>query len=85
MTHRDTVPGVQRDLAAGMRYARVGADGGVPAAQLMLGKGYYFGEGLPRDMAQALAWFRKAAANGDAEAQHELATDAGLLAAARGD
>jgi hypothetical protein len=33
---------------------------------------YYYGRGVPQDYAEALGWFRKAADQGDAEAQYDV-------------
>ncbi len=40
--------------------------------QFELGMIYYNGEGVPRDDAEALKWFREAAEQGHAEAQFNL-------------
>ena len=41
-------------------------------AQNNLGVMYYSGEGVPRDTAKAAEWFKKAAAQGNADAQANL-------------
>jgi len=48
------------------------AEAGDRAAQARLGKRYAAGDGVPTDLAQALAWFRKAAAQGDLEGELQL-------------
>ena len=58
---------------ATMRLARHGD----PAAQGMLGLQFANGEGLPKDLRAAIAWYRRAAQQGDVKAQREL----GLLLA----
>jgi len=47
-------------LAAGQGYA---------AAQWVLGISYATGHGAPKSQAEAMGWFRKAAKQGDADAQ----------------
>jgi TPR repeat protein len=42
---------------------------GNPEAQLNLGFMYFTGEGVPKDAAQAVFWYRKAAEQAKAEAQ----------------
>jgi membrane associated rhomboid family serine protease len=58
---------------ATMRLARQGD----PASQYMLGLQFAKGEGLPKDLRAAIAWYRRAAQQGDVKAQREL----GLLLA----
>ena len=41
-------------------------------AQFNLGVMYEFGEGVPKNNAEAIKWFRKAAEQGNAEAQNNL-------------
>lgn len=41
-------------------------------AQYALGNIYYNGNGVPQDYAEAVAWYRKAAEQGDMKAQHNL-------------
>ena len=48
------------------------AKAGDAEAQDQLGEMYYFGEGVPRDYAQAANWYRKAAEQGDADSQYRL-------------
>ena len=38
----------------------------------MLGRCYYYGEGVTIDHVEAVKWFRKSAEKGDAEAQYML-------------
>jgi len=56
-----------------VRRVRDAAEQGQAAAQAQLALRYRTGEGVPRDMAQAIAWYRKAAEQGDAAAQFALA------------
>ena len=44
----------------------------VRRAQINLGLMYYMGQGVPQDYAQAIVWYRKAADQGDANAQFNL-------------
>ena len=48
------------------------AESGNLDAQLCLGSAYFQGLDVPRDDAQAAAWYRKAAEQGSAEAQYNL-------------
>ena len=41
-------------------------------AQFALGTLYHFGNGVPQDYAAARGWYKKAATQGDAMAQHAL-------------
>ncbi|HEY6370244.1 MAG TPA: tetratricopeptide repeat protein, partial [Candidatus Sulfotelmatobacter sp.] len=45
---------------------------GEAEAQTILGMFYYLGGGVPKDFAQAVSWWRKAADQGLAEAQFHL-------------
>lgn len=58
----------QDDLAALMQQAKAGDS----AAQVAVATRYAFGQGLPRDLGKAQAWFQKAAAQGSADAQYRL-------------
>jgi TPR repeat protein len=48
------------------------ADQGTAIAQHNLGVKYSKGEGVPKDYAEAVRWYRKAADQGNAGAQHNL-------------
>src|ERR1035437_7853606 len=48
------------------------AEIGDAKAQCILGDKYHHGEGLPRDYAEAVKWYRKAAEEGDTGGQHSL-------------
>ena len=74
--------GVTKDEAAGARYARIAADKGDINGQMTLARAYYNGNGVPVDMRQALFWFRKSAAQGDAGGQEAL-NDPKMVEAAR--
>ena len=49
------------------------ASSGDPLAQYYLGRMYNSGEGVPKDMPQALRWYRRAAERGNPLAQSALA------------
>ncbi len=53
------------------KYLQKAGDGDVDA-QYNLGIIYYHGEGIPKDFAQAMIWFQKAAEQDDADAQYNL-------------
>ena len=60
---------------AGSREAvglRAAAERGAPVAQYQLGLRYAMGDGVPRDPAQAVRWYREAAQRGLAPAQYQL-------------
>ena len=75
--------GVGKDEAAGARYTLRAAEAGDVDAQRNIGNDYYFGHGVAKDMVQSLAWYRKAAAQGDERAIGLLKTDQALVAAAQ--
>ena len=52
---------------------RVEAEQGNAFAQFILGNAYDKGEGVAQDRREAVRWFRKAAEQGDANAQYSLA------------
>ena len=56
------------DVAA----TRQKAEAGDATAQYSLGLMYYNGEGVPKDSAEAVKWYRKAADQGYADAQFNL-------------
>lgn len=67
--------GVTRDIKVADRWLYQAAQQGMPEAQLKLAKYYLtgaFGHNFPLDYHQALEWFRRAAANGVAEAVYEV-------------
>jgi TPR repeat protein len=41
-------------------------------AQSLVGFAYHYGEGVPVDNAESVAWYRKAAVQGHADSQYEL-------------
>lgn len=64
--------GVNRDVAAAVKWYLKAAEQGLAEAQFSLGNIYYKGKGVPRDAAKALKWFRKAADQGYPKAQYDL-------------
>ncbi len=52
---------------------KMDADAGNAQAQFNLGVMYVQGEGVPKDDAKAVKWYQKAAAQGHADAQFNLA------------
>ena len=56
------------DYETACRLIKPLAEGGLPEAQLNLGLMYDKGQGVPRDYAEALKWYRKAAEQGNAKA-----------------
>ena len=57
---------------------RVKANAGDADAQHSLGDAYQFGQGVPQDYGQAVAWYRKAADQGLADAQFTLGLAYGI-------
>ena len=51
---------------------REAAEAGDPDAELRLASMYYRGEGMEQDYREAAKWYRKAAEQGNAEAQYRL-------------
>jgi hypothetical protein len=66
------VPDAPVPADAGIAALHAKAEKGDARAQLDLGTIYYNGEGVPKDFAEALKWYRKAAEQGNARAQHNL-------------
>ncbi|MBS0296467.1 MAG: sel1 repeat family protein [Proteobacteria bacterium] len=64
--------GGEKNAEAGLKLCREGAEAGDANAQTDLGEYYLNGQVLPRDFAQAHAWFEKAAAQGHANALFHL-------------
>ena len=52
------------DYATALREYRPLAEQGDAAAQAALGVIYHYGQGVPQDYAEAVRWYRKAAAQG---------------------
>ena len=50
----------------------VDADKGCPEAQYELGDMYHWGNGMPKDLAEAARWYRLAAEQGHTDAQRRL-------------
>jgi TPR repeat protein len=62
----------RKDYVTAMKEYRPLADRGNAEAQYRVGRMYEFGQGVPQDKAQGIAWIRKAAAQNHADAQQEL-------------
>jgi uncharacterized protein len=62
----------QKDYGSAMKELTPLAQAGKVEAQLLLGKMYMLGQGVPKDSDQALKWFRAAADQGNAQAQFFL-------------
>ena len=62
----------RKDYATAMKEYRPLAERGNAEAQYRVGRMYEFGQGVPQDKAQGIAWIRKAAAQNHADAQQEL-------------
>jgi TPR repeat protein/transglutaminase-like putative cysteine protease len=62
----------KKDLNAAREKWLAGANRGYGKSQFALGSLYHAGEGVPRDYATALSWFRKASEKRDALAQNML-------------
>lgn len=65
----DTIPA---DSALSLRYLRMAAEAGYPAAQNYLGYILYKGEGVERDPDEGLAWLENAAIAGNPQASGNL-------------
>ena len=64
MYYRGRAPGLPR-----VKWLRMAAEQGVVGAQFVLGRMYYYGEGVTENDAEAMSWYRKAAEQGYAAAQ----------------
>jgi uncharacterized protein len=62
----------QGDYATAIKEFTVLAGQGNPDAQLVLGKMYMLGQGVPKDSEQAIKWFKAAAGQANAEAEFFL-------------
>ena len=60
------------DYATALKEFRPLAEQGHVVAQFNLGVMYEFGEGVPKNNAEAIKWFRKAAEQGDRDAKKRL-------------
>ncbi|MFZ3581887.1 tetratricopeptide repeat protein [Loktanella sp. DJP18] len=64
--------GVNQDITEAVRWYRLAAEQGEPAAQSNLGVMYSTGEGVPENDAEAVRWYRLAAEKGYSIAQGNL-------------
>jgi TPR repeat protein len=62
----------QKDYAAALKELAVLAEQGSSDAQLILGKMYMIGQGVPKDSDRAIKWLKPAAVQGNADAQFFL-------------
>jgi TPR repeat protein len=70
----DAIAAYQRgEHAAAIPALTAAADGGDPLAQVYLGLAYYNGHGVEENDIVAFTWFWRAAEQGDAEGQYQLA------------
>ena len=60
------------DLATALQELRPLAEQGVPVAQFQLGNMYRLGKGVPKNDAEAVKWWRKAAEQGHEDANEWL-------------
>ncbi len=60
------------ETSEGLQELKTKAETGDAEAQSSLGQAYYLGEGVPKDYAEAVKWWRKAAEQGNAVAQNNL-------------
>jgi TPR repeat protein len=65
---------IPKDLAAAVKWWRLAADGGDAYSQEQMGENYWWGDkpGIATDHAKAVAWYSKAAAQGQTRAQFML-------------
>jgi TPR repeat protein len=61
-----------KNIEAAVKLFRQAADAGNPFAQVQMGYQYEFGQGVPKDPAQAFQWYSKAAAQGNSVGQKNL-------------
>ena len=59
-------------FAADLAETRKKAESGDADAQIALGLRYHKGEGVPKDLVEAVKWYRKAAEQGDFKVQYNL-------------
>jgi hypothetical protein len=65
---------VPQNWATAVKWWRKAAEAGEKLAQRYMGLCYYYGRGVDRDVAQAMIWFGKAAAQGNAQAARVVQT-----------
>ncbi len=63
---------LKKDYATGLMHFRPLAEQGDPWAQSSLAGAYKYGKGVTQDGKEAARWYRKAAEQGHAPAQHQL-------------
>ena len=75
---------VPQNWTTAAKWWRKAAEAGRKDAQWYIGVCYYYGRGVDRDVAQAMGWFRKAAAQGDAFAAEAVQTGIPAVEVVRG-
>ena len=71
-TKNKAVPAKELTAEGKVTQLKKEAEVGNAEAQQKLGSAYLFGEGIPQDDTQAVAWYRKSAEQGNADAQNSL-------------
>ena len=71
--YEDGLCGLCKDDPLAVVWIKKAAEAGRAEAQFALGIRYFFGIGVPQDLAQAVYWLHKAALRNHAEAQYRLA------------
>src|SRR5260370_25200031 len=67
-----TAPSTQNSSRIDLKGLTKKADSGNTAAQFQLGLAYHFGNGVDKDIYEAIRWYRMAANSGDPAAQNNL-------------
>src|SRR5260370_33832985 len=67
-----TAPSTQKSSRIDLKGLTKKADSGNTAAQFQLGLAYHFGNGVDKDIYEAIRWYRMAANSGDPAAQNNL-------------
>jgi hypothetical protein len=68
----DSALGVQQDHEAALQYCRASGELGYAPAQFALAQLYEAGIVVPKSLAEARAWYAKAAAQGDQRAREQM-------------
>jgi TPR repeat protein len=63
---------VPQNWTTAAKWWRKAAEAGDVTAQWCIGQCYYYGRGVERDVAKAMTWFRRSAAQGNARAARAL-------------
>ena len=65
---------MKKDFARAAKSFRKAAEQGFPQAQGMLGLMYFNGQGVPKDRAEVVRWYRKAAEQRDVKSRRSAST-----------